>query len=259
MDKTPRVLAVDDEQDVRELVEEYLARHGFAVSTAGNAQEARESLADEAYDIVLLDVTMPGEDGLSLARHVRESYGCGIIMLTAAASVVDRIVGLEVGADDYVAKPFDPRELLARIRSVLRRLAATAVAGQSDSAVAHPSVTAPANAPYSVVAAPALVAIGRCLLDLSSRRLTTRDGDEVPITAMEFDLLKAFTERPGRVLSRDQLLDLAHNREWDPFDRSIDIRIARLRRKLEEDPAKPDAIKTVRGVGYMFVPPQKRR
>jgi DNA-binding response OmpR family regulator len=201
-----------------------------------NAADARALLKEGPFDVALLDVTMPGEDGLSLARHVRESFACGIIMLTAAASTVDRIIGLEIGADDYMAKPFDPRELLARIRSVLRRL------------------SAPEPKQHAPPAPGRQVAFGRCILDLDGRRLTTREGDDVPVTAMEFDLLKAFAERPNRVLSRDQLLDLAHNREWDPFDRSIDIRIARIRRKVEVDPAKPEAIKTMRGAGYMFVP-----
>jgi DNA-binding response OmpR family regulator len=242
MDATPRVLVVDDEFEVREMLDEYLTSHGFAVVTAADAADARSRLKAALFDLALLDVTMPGEDGLSLARHVREAYSCGIIMLTASASVVDRIVGLEIGADDYVAKPFDPRELLARIRSVLRRLMG---AGADDKKVA--AVTPGRQVPF-----------GRCVLDLDGHRLTTDDGSDVALTAMEFDLLKAFAERPNRVLTRDQLLDLAHNREWDPFDRSIDIRIARLRRKIEVDPAKPEAIKTVRGSGYMFIPQSRR-
>jgi DNA-binding response OmpR family regulator len=240
MESKPRILVVDDELEVREMVEEYLLGHGFAAVASADAREARELLTQVVYDLVLLDVNMPGEDGLSLARHVRETYACGIIMLTAAGGTVDRIVGLEIGADDYVSKPFDPRELLARIRSVLRRMGGAQAR------------TTPAGAPGRQVP------FGRCILDLDGRRLTTRDGADVPVTAMEFDLLKAFAERPNRVLTRDQLLDLAHNREWDPFDRSIDIRIARLRRKVEADPAKPEAIKTIRGAGYMFIPVPRR-
>ena len=180
---------------------------------------------------------MPGEDGLSLARFLREHYKLGIIMLTAAGDVVDRIVGLETGADDYISKPFDPRELLARIRSVLRR-----VTSESGKELVSADQTQDN------------VRLGRCVLDLQAHKLFDQDGGEISITSMEFDLLKAFVTHPMRVLSRDQLLDMAHNRAWEPFDRSIDIRIARIRRKIEADPTKPEIIKTVRGKGYMFVP-----
>ncbi|MBK8175856.1 MAG: response regulator transcription factor [Rhodospirillales bacterium] len=241
METKPRILVVDDEPDVREMIDEYLAAHGFIVVLAGGAADARTILKETDVDLALLDVNMPGEDGFSLARHIREHGDCGIIMLTAASSVVDRIVGLEIGADDYIAKPFDPRELLARIRSVLRRLCNA------------PPDTKPQMSPPG-----RQVPFGRCVLDLDARRLTSLDGADVPITAMEFDLLKALAERPNRTLTRDQLLDLAHNRDGDPFDRSIDIRIARIRRKVEEDPAKPEAIKTIRGAGYMFVPASRR-
>jgi two-component system phosphate regulon response regulator OmpR len=241
MTETAHILVVDDEADVREMLAEYLAPRGFAVATAADAAACRLHLERQPVDLVLLDVTMPGEDGLSLARHIRASGGIGIIMLTAAGTTVDRIVGLEIGADDYIAKPFDPREVLARIRSVLRRIAET------------PAKPGQAVAPT----APRTVRIGRCLLDLDARTLSTLAGEDVPITAMEFDLLKAFAERPNRVLTRDQLLDLAHNRDWEPFDRSIDIRVTRIRRKIETNPQKPEVIKTVRGAGYMFVPHPK--
>jgi two-component system, OmpR family, response regulator len=234
-----RIIVVDDEAEVREMIQEYLAQQGYDVAAAASGAEFRTMLREQTPDLVILDVRMPGEDGISLARHVRENHGAGIIMVTAAAAVVDRIVGLEVGADDYVAKPFDPRELLARVKSVLRRVAAARAAGVP---VAMP------------VAPPHAIPFGRCVLDLESHTLKTDGGEDVPLTSMEFDLLKAFAEHPNRVLSRDQLLDLAHNRDWDPFDRSIDIRIARIRRKIEPDPAKPQTIKTVRGAGYIFVP-----
>ncbi len=235
-DKT-HILVVDDEPELRDMIEEYLVQQGFGVITAENGVAMRRVVAEQPVDLVLLDLRMPGEDGLSLARFLRERYLVGIIMLTAAGEVVDRIVGLEMGADDYLGKPFDPRELLARIKSVLRRLALGATRN-----VAPPEKNLPG------------IRFGRCRLDLESHRLFDLEGGEIPITSMEFDLLHAFATHPNRVLTRDQLLDMAHNRDWDPFDRSIDIRITRIRRKIEEDPAKPQTIKTVRGKGYLFVP-----
>jgi two-component system phosphate regulon response regulator OmpR len=234
-----RVLIVEDDRDVRTMLAEYLGGQGFEVAQAESGEAMRAALAQAVPNVVLLDVRLPGEDGLSLARYLRERYDLGIIMVTGAGEVVDRIVGLEMGADDYVAKPFDLRELLARVKSVMRR-----VQGRGSAA-------APAAAP---AVGDARVPIGRCLLDLKSHRLFDRAGGEVTITAMEFDLLKAFVEHPNQVLSRDRLLTLTRNREWEPFDRSIDIRITRVRRKIETDPENPTAIRTVRGAGYMFVP-----
>lgn len=230
------VLVVDDDADVRRMLVEYLGAHDYEVTGAANGAEMRAALERKLPDVVLLDVGLPGEDGLSLARFLRERYPVGIIMVTAADGVVDRVVGLEMGADDYVAKPFDPRELRARLKSVLRRM-------REDSG---------ANAP---VLARQRLRIGRCSLDVDARRLLDAEGADIPITAMEFDLLKAFVEHPNKVLTRDRLLTLTRNREWEPFDRSIDIRIARLRRKVEVNPDNPLAIQTVRGAGYMFVPP----
>lgn len=175
---------------------------------------------------------MPGEDGLSLASWIRNSHrGVGIVMLTTADSVVDRVVGLEMGADDYVPKPFDMRELLARVRSVWRRV--------------QPLASLPGD--------PKIVHFGRCQLNLKMHTLTGGDGAEIPLTSMEFDLLKLFAHNPNRVLNRDQIMELAHHRGWEVFDRSIDLRVMRLRRKIEVDPDKPEVIKTIRGVGYMFV------
>jgi two-component system phosphate regulon response regulator OmpR len=231
-----RVLVVDDDPAVRAMISEYLASHDYAVATADDGKAMRAAVEATLPDVVLLDVRLPGEDGLTLARYLRERYDVGIIMVTAAGETVDRVVGLEMGADDYVAKPFDPRELLARLKSVLRRLQAKAP---------PPGAAAPA---------PKRVVVGRCELDLAAHRLLEPGGAEVHITGMEFELLKAFVQNPNRVLSRDQLLNLTRNREWEPFDRSIDIRIARLRRKVEEDADNPRAIRTVRGAGYMFVP-----
>jgi two-component system OmpR family response regulator len=231
-----RVLIVDDDAAIRQLLAEYLSSHGYAVAEAANGEAMRAELARAVPAVVLLDIGLPGEDGLSLARFLRERHDVGIIMVTGAGDVVDRVAGLEVGADDYIAKPFDLRELRARLKSVLRRLQAKA------------EKKAPSAAPVS---------IGRCLLDLRSRQLSDAKGREIPLTAMEFELLKALIEHPRQVLTRDQLLSLTRNREWEPFDRSIDIRITRLRRKLEEDPARPRAIRTVRGAGYMYVPAEK--
>ena len=241
-----RILVVDDESELRDMVDEYLSSKGFVVMQAENGTAMRQVLSEQPVDLVLLDIRMPGEDGLTLARYLREHHDVGIIMLTAVADVVDRIVGLEMGADDYITKPYDPRELLARVKSVLRRSGPETAEAPPERAQEAVSAETPSGIPF-----------GRCTLDLDAHRLFEEDGSEVPITSMEFDLLKAFATHPNRVLSRDQLLDMAHNRDWDPFDRSIDIRIARIRRKIEADPAKPQTIKTVRGAGYIFVPSER--
>jgi two-component system phosphate regulon response regulator OmpR len=234
-----RVLIVDDDADIRQTTGEYLAGHGYEVTLASDGTDMRAAFARAAPHgfphLVLLDLNLPGEDGLSLTRWLRANHDVAIIMVTGAGEVVDRVVGLEVGADDYLAKPFDPRELLARMKSVLRRGGA-----RGDKRAAVPSDQK--------------VKVGRCTLDLDTHLLTDANGAEVAITGMEFDLLRVFIENPNRVLSRDQLLTLTRNREWEPFDRSIDIRIARLRRKIEPDPARPSAIRTVRGAGYLFAP-----
>ena len=246
MDKSTRLLVVDDDPDVRALLVEYLGGHGFDVRTAGSGLAMRAEIERDLPDLILLDVRLPGEDGLTLARYLRERYDVGIIMVTGAGDVVDRVVGLEVGADDYVAKPFDPRELLARVKSVLRRMQARPQEG-----------AAAAAAPAAAGPAPARQRFGRCEIELDSRRLfdLAAGGEEVQMTAMEYDLIRVFIANPNRVLSRDQLLMHTRNREWEPFDRSIDIRIGRLRRKVEPDPAaEPRCIRTVRNAGYMYVP-----
>ena len=232
------VLVVDDDATVRELLEDYLGGDQYRVVTAANGKEARAVLADSAPHVVLLDIGLPGEDGLSLARFIREQYDIAIIIVSGAGETVDRIVGLEVGADDYLGKPFDLRELRARLKSVLRRY-------QREPAISLPAADTLESH---------RITIGKAALDLDSRQLFDRAGNEIPLTSTEFDLLKVFAERPNRPLSRDQLMTLTRNRDWDPFDRSIDIRIARLRRKIEENAESPKAIKTMRGVGYMFVP-----
>jgi len=229
------IVVVDDEPGIRETIQEYLELHDFRVTAADGGPRLREAIANNDVDLVLLDIRMPGEDGLSLARFLRAGSDVGIIMLTAAGEVVDRIVGLEMGADDYLAKPVDLRELLARIKAVLRR----AERAQDAGAEAQADNTR-------------LARFGRFTLNLDSHKLFDPDGGEIALTGMEFDLLKAFADNPNRVLTRDQLLNLAHNRDWEPFDRSIDIRIARIRRKIESDPAKPQVIKTVRGAGYLY-------
>jgi DNA-binding response OmpR family regulator len=229
------IAVVDDEPDIRETVGEYLELKGYRVTRCNGGAALRALLETDSVDLVLLDVAMPEEDGLSIARYLNANTDLTFMMLTAAGEVVDRIVGLELGADDYMAKPVDLRELLARVKAVLRRGSRR---GEETS--------------IEAASTPQMVRFGSCTLDTAAHRLVGSDGGDVAITAMEFDLLKAFAEHPNRVLSRDQLLDLAHNRGWEPFDRSIDIRIARLRRKIEPDPAKPQVIKTVRGAGYMF-------
>jgi len=227
-----RILVVDDDSDLRWMVEKYLSKHEFTVTLAEDGEKMREILEQETFDLAILDINLPGEDGLSLARYLRSNFQIGIIMLSAAAEVFDRIVGLEMGADDYVTKPFEPRELLARVKSVLRRSQET-----SEREVESGS----------------RVKFGDYLLDLDGHQLLDKDEQAVSLTSMEFDLLKAFAENPNKVLDRDRLLSLSHNRDWDPFDRSIDIRITRLRRKIEAEPSKPQIIKTVRGAGYIFV------
>jgi two-component system phosphate regulon response regulator OmpR len=239
------LLIVDDDASVREMLAEYLSDQGYAVRAVGDGVAMREAIERELPDLVLLDLKLPGADGLTLARELREKVDVGIVMVTGAGGVVDRVVGLEMGADDYIAKPFDPRELLARVKSVLRRM-------QARAPEAAPGAAAPDRA-----AAPRRQRFGRCEIALESRQLfdLNSGGAEVPLTAMEYDLIRVFIANPNRVLSRDQLLQHTRNREWEPFDRSIDIRIGRLRRKVEPDPAgEPRCIRTVRNGGYMYIP-----
>ena len=232
MHEKASLLVVDDEPDVREVLEEYFVAQGYGVWCAESGAAARALAAQQPIDLALVDVHMRGEDGLSLARHLRERYArIAIIMLTSAGTVVDRIVGLEIGADDYIAKPFDPRELAARVKSVLRR----------TSAMARAEIGAER------------VRMGRCVLDIAAHRLIDEDGNELSMSPLEFDLLKALAEHPNRALSREQILGL-NQREWDPFDRSVDLRVMRLRKKIEPDPEHPRFIRTIRNAGYIFVP-----
>ena len=235
------ILVVDDEPEVRETLREYFEFAGFDAFVAPDGNEMRKVLDRRQIDVVLMDVNLPGEDGLALTRELRATRTVGIIMVTAIGQTVDRIVGLEMGADDYVAKPFELREVLARVKSVLRRLKQVHVQAR------------PAPEIRSEI-----VKMGSSTLDLAAHRLYDSAGRDVPITSMEFDLLKAFAEAPDRVLTRERLLELAHNPNTDVFDRSVDLRIARIRRKIEADVAHPQVIKTVRGAGYIFVSGQKR-
>jgi len=237
----PQLLVVDDEPELRSLLVEYFARHDFAVEAVADAAAARASLALRLPALAILDINMPGENGLSLARWMREAHPrVGLVMLTTASDTIDRVVGLELGADDYVPKPFEMRELLARVQAVLRRAETTAAATAAPAAGAAPAARR--------------VAFGACVLDLEERRLLGADARDIDISAAEFDLLALFARHPNRPLNRDQIMEQAHNRGWDVFDRSIDLRIMRLRRKIEKNPDKPELIKTVRNVGYVFVP-----
>jgi two-component system OmpR family response regulator len=245
MEKTPHILIVDDDREIRDLLSRFLQKHGFRASTAAEGREMRKVLADARIDLVVLDVMMPGETGLQLCAQLRAQGVPGasaagstripIIMLTAAGEDTDRIVGLEMGADDYLPKPFNPRELLARIRAVLRR-------------------SEDVGRPIADPDRPPVLHFEGWQLDLGARRVTNPEGSEVDLSAGEFDLLAALAQRPRRVLSRDQLLDLCKGRAAQPFDRSIDVQVGRLRRKIEPDPAEPRFITTVRGGGYMFAP-----
>jgi two-component system OmpR family response regulator len=235
MTDAPHILVVDDEEEIRELVEEYLTGQSYRVSTAQDGAQMRRAMAAGGVDLVILDLMLRGEDGLELARALRAESNVPIVILTGRGDPVDRIVGLEMGADDYLAKPFHLRELLARVRSVLRRSAATAGAGGG-----LPRATA---------------RFGGWNLDLSSRELLSPAGEEVHLTAGEFDLLSVLVTNANQVLSRDRLLDLTRNREAGPFDRTIDVQVGRLRRKLGDDPQSARLIKTVRGGGYVFTMP----
>jgi two-component system OmpR family response regulator len=232
MAETPHILVVDDHRDIRDLLARYLAKNGLRVSTAEDSAAARRQLKAAAVDLVVLDIMMPGEDGLSLCRYLRESTDMPVILLTAMAEDTDRVVGLEIGADDYVTKPFNPRELLARIKAVLRR--------------AH------SLPPSREPAADGEISFDRWRLRPAQRELVGEDGVSVALSTGEFRLLMAFVDRPGMVLSREQLLDITRGRQAVLFDRSVDNQVSRLRRKIERDPANPELIKTVWGGGYSF-------
>jgi DNA-binding response OmpR family regulator len=233
--RAQHIVVVDDEAPAREMVGDYLRLHGFEVTLCDGGTSLRQLLDKQAADLIVLDLNMPEEDGLSIVRWIKQRLTVPIIMLTATASPIDRVVGLELGADDYLAKPCELRELLARIRVVLRRGSGPAPAG-----------------PATATRPP--IKFGTKWLDVEARVLRDQGGNEHPLASSEFALLKAFAENPKRVLTRERLLDLAEARDREAFDRAIDVRITRIRKKIEPDPARPSVIRTVRGAGYLFSP-----
>jgi two-component system, OmpR family, response regulator len=240
MTQSQHIMIVDDEAPAREMVGDYLKMHGFTVTLCDGGKSLRAAIDGSMPDLVVLDLNMPEEDGLSIIRDLKSRINVPVIMLTATASPIDRVVGLELGADDYVAKPCELRELMARIRSVLRR---------STPAKAASTEAAPAKSDKDQ-----LVRFGTKWLDLEAQALRDDEGNEHPLTASEFGLLKVFAANPKRVLSRERLLELANARDAEAFDRAVDLRIMRIRRKIEPDPTKPAVIRTIRGGGYLFSP-----
>jgi len=241
MNRTPHILIVDDDREIRDLLSRFLVKHGLRVTSAADGREMARALDAGAIDLIVLDLMLPGDDGLTLTRNLRanrtaQNREVPIIMLTAMGEETDRIIGLEMGADDYLAKPFNPRELLARIKAVLRRFEAL------------PNGAVPEDGDEGVLE------FAGWTLNINARELYDPNGGAVTISGGEFELLQAFVTHPGRVLNRDQLLDMARGRDAQPFDRSIDVQVSRLRKKIEPDAKKPELIKTVRGGGYMFTP-----
>ena len=232
MDTNSHILVVDDDREIRTLLAEYLDANGFRTLTATNGADMRKVLDESRVDLIVLDLTLPGEDGLTLCRNLRAQSNVPVIMLTARGEPLDRILGLEMGADDYLAKPFEPRELFARIRSVLRRTQAL-----------PPSMMRPEAKTMH---------FSGWTLDLTARHLLNAEGVVVALSGAEFRMLKVFLDHPNRILNRDQLLELTQGREADPFDRSVDIQISRLRQKLGDDARTPTIIKTIRNEGYVL-------
>lgn len=229
----PHILIVDDDAEIRDLLSRFLVKHDYRVTTARDGREMKKALDDWQIDLIVLDLMMPGEDGLTLCRKVRADSNMPVIMLTAMGEDVDRIIGLEVGADDYMAKPFNPRELAARIKAVLRRF-------EQGATISNPEGEKTGRLGFAGFE-----------LDPATRSFY-KGEEEIDLTAGEYDLLLAFVEHPQRILNRDQLLDMAKGRAAIPFDRSIDVQVGRLRKKIEDDPKEPTLIKTVRGGGYML-------
>jgi two-component system, OmpR family, response regulator len=240
MSQSQHIIIVDDEAPAREMVGDYLKMHGFSVTLCDGGKSLRAAIENNVPDLVVLDLNMPEEDGLSIIRDLKGRTNVPVIMLTATASPIDRVVGLELGADDYVAKPCELRELMARIRSVLRR--------------STPARAQGGDVNGTKAAKDSLVRFGTKWLDLQAQALRDDEGNEHPLTASEFGLLKVFAANPKRVLSRERLLELANARDSEAFDRAVDLRIMRIRRKIEIDPTKPAVIRTIRGGGYLFSP-----
>lgn len=228
------IIVCDDETALREMLKDHLSDCGYQITEASDAAMLKKLLDIEEPDLVILDVRMPGMDGLTALRDIRLGSKVPVMMLTAAGEVVDKVLGLEFGADDYLVKPVDLRELEARVKATIRR---SEIRMEQEEEQTRISGT---------------IAFGSCRLDMDGAKLFGADGVEIPITAMEFSLLRVFVENKGRILNRDQLLEQAHDKGWEPFDRSIDLRISRIRRKIEVNPTKPEIIRTVRGLGYVF-------
>ncbi len=237
MSDNSHIVIVDDDARIRDMLSDYLAEEGFRVTAVGDGEALRRCMATDPPDLVLLDLVLPGEDGLTLIRQIRAGHDIPVVMLSGRGEMVDRVVGLEMGADDYIAKPFHLREVLARVKSVLRR--------------SGPGHRAGGEAPKTPAGGKVLGFDG-WRLDVAKRELHAPDGQPVDLTTGEFELLAAFVENPNRALNRNQLMDLAKSRHWEAYDRSIDTQVGRLRKKIEDDPRNPKLIKTVRGVGYLF-------
>ncbi|MDQ0036860.1 two-component system OmpR family response regulator [Variovorax boronicumulans] len=238
MKPAPHIAVLDDEVDITLLLANYLQGHGFRVTQIHNGGALMALMASDPADLVLLDLGLPGEDGFSIARRMRESWRCGLVIVTGRGDAVDKVVGLEVGADDYVTKPFDLRELVARVKAVLRRLTPEASAAPAPAATSTDKLR-----------------FAGWQLDTAARSLRNPQGEDVTLTGGEFDLLQAFARHSGRVLSRDFLLEQTRGREAGPFDRTIDVQVGRLRKKIEVDADDPQLIKSVRGAGYILIPP----
>lgn len=231
-----KILIIDDDPDICELIKAYLEKHDFVVCTRNNGRDILDVLNNNSIDLIVLDVMLPGDDGLTLCQKVRQTSDVMIIMLSAMGEDTDRIVGLEMGADDYLAKPFNPRELLARIKSLVRRT----TGGLGEERKQRQLSKVPN------------IKFANWIIDRNKRQLISADGVTIPLTAAEYELLLAFVENANRVLSRDQLLNMTHNRDAGPFDRTIDVQVGRLRKKLEDNPKEPIFLTTVRGGGYQF-------
>jgi DNA-binding response OmpR family regulator len=241
MAKTVHILVVEDDTFVQKALRLYLEGEGYRISTCDNGADMHALMAKDPADLAIMDLKLPNDDGFELTRQLRDKYSVGIIILSSKDDSIDRVVGLEIGADDYVTKPWDERELLARIRSVMRRVSDRQQASSSSNSGEQ-----------------RLITFNGWILNLDSRELKDPDGGKVELTSGEFSLLNEFIEKAGRVLSRDHLLSAIYSRHWEPFDRSIDVLVTRLRRKIEQDSRHPEIIKTVRGTGYMFAAAIKR-